>query len=179
MYLERAILKGLAVQRQDRFRTGGEFWKHLKVRKWWSCREGRGMARGQIPVSKASRASKPGEARPSPKSPSGSKIAAAAAAAAVAFAAVALIVSRNPPAGAGGEGGSGQDIAVQEDTQPEAPVPTVAIARGGVPGEPGRAGFIRKEPDGQRLDKSGADDGLKSLNLEKNPDISNLTVLAD
>ena len=156
LYLERAILKGLAVQPEDRFRTAGEFLEALESQEVVELRGS--------------------QAKPK-KSPL-TKIAAAAAAAAVAFAAVALVVSRNPPAGAGGEGGSGQDIAVQEDTQPEAPVPTVTIA-----GEEYPVNLEELDLSGKSLTDSDLTNleqmtGLKSLNLEKNPDISNLTVLA-
>ena len=72
----------------------------------------------------------------------------------------------------------GQDIAVQEDTQPEAPVPTVTIA-----GEEYPVNLEELDLSGKSLTDSDLTNleqmtGLKSLNLEKNPDISNLTVLA-
>ena len=40
LYLERAILKGLAVQPEDRFQTAGEFLEALESQQWWSWRRG-------------------------------------------------------------------------------------------------------------------------------------------
>ena len=178
LYLERAILKGLAVQPEDRFRTAGEFLEALESQEVVELPGGPGKGQGADSGSQGQPGQQARGSQAKPKKPPLAKIAAAAAAAAVAFAAVALIVSRNPPAGAGGEGGSGQDIAVQEDTQPEAPVPTVAIA-----GEEYPVNLEELDLSGKSLTDSDLTNleqmtGLKSLNLEKNPDISNLTVLA-
>ena len=178
LYLERAILKGLAVQPEDRFRTAGEFLEALESQEVVELPGGPGKGQGADSGSQGQPGQQARGSQANPKKSPLTKIAAAAAAAAVAFAAVALVVSRNPPAGAGGEGGSGQDIAVQEDTQPEAPVPTVTIA-----GEEYPVNLEELDLSGKSLTDSDLTNleqmtGLKSLNLEKNPDISNLTVLA-
>ena len=122
---------------------------------------------GRQPEDQETGSEKEGPAKPK-KSPL-TKIAVFAAIAAVAFAAVALTVSRNSSTGAVGEGVSGQDMAVQEETQPEAPVPTVMIAGEELPGKPGRTGFIRKGPVRQRLGKPGADDGIKKSEPGRKP----------
>ena len=119
LYLERAILKGLAVQPENRFQTAGEFLEALESQEVVELP-------GRQPEDQETGYEKEGPAKPK-KSPL-TKIAVFAAIAAVAFAAVALTVSRNSSTGAVGEGVSGQDMAVQEETQPEAPVPTVMIA---------------------------------------------------
>ena len=178
LYLERAILKGLAVQPEDRFRTAGEFLEALESQEVVELPGGPGKGQEADSGSQGQPGQQARGSQAKPKKSPLTKIAAAAAAAAVAFAAVALVVSRNPPAGAGGEGGSGQDIAVQEDTQPEAPVPTVTIA-----GEEYPVNLEELDLSGKSLTDSDLTNleqmtGLKSLNLEKNPDISNLTVLA-
>ena len=178
LYLERAILKGLAVQPEDRFRTAGEFLEALESQEVVELPGGPGKGQEADSGSQGQPGQQARGSQAKPKKSPLTKIAAAAAAAAVAFAVVALIVSRNPPAGAGGEGGSGQDIAVQEDTQPEAPVPTVTIA-----GEEYPVNLEELDLSGKSLTDSDLTNleqmtGLKSLNLEKNPDISNLTVLA-
>ena len=116
LYLERAILKGLAVQPEDRFRTAGEFLEALESQEVVELPGGQGNGQGADSGSQGQPGQQARGSQAKPQKPPLAKIAAAAAAAAMAFAAVALIVSRNPPAGAGGEGGSGQDIAVQEDT---------------------------------------------------------------
>ena len=101
-----------------------------------------------------------------------------AAIAAVAFAAVALTVSRNSSTGAVGEGVSGQDMAVQEETQPEAPVPTVMIAGEEYPVNLEELDLSGKGLSDSDLANLGQMTELKSLNLEGNPDISDLTALA-
>ena len=178
LYLELAILKGLAVQSEDRFRTAGEFLEALESQEVVELPGGPGKGQEADSGSQGQPGQQARGSQAKPKKSPLTKIAAAAAAAAVAFAAVALVVSRNPPAGAGGEGGSGQDIAVQEDTQPEAPVPTVTIAGEEYPVNLEELDLSGKGLADSDLTNLGQMTELKILNLEGNPDISNLTVLS-
>ena len=173
LYLERAILKGLAVQPEDRFQTAGEFLAALESQEVVELPEGPGKGQG-------AQGQQAQGSQIQPKKSSLTKIAAAGAAAAVVFAAVALFISRNPSgetmdmAGSGG----GQESAVQENTEPEAPVPTAAIA-----GEEYPVNLEELDLSGRGLSDSdlanlGQMTELKSLNLEGNPDISDLTVLS-
>ena len=162
LYLERAILKGLAVQPEDRFQTAGEFLEALESQEVVELP-------GRQTESQETGSGKEDPAKPK-KSPL-AKIAAAAAFAAVAFAAVALVVSRNPPAGAGGEGGSGEDATVQ------------AAAAVSIGGEEYPSNLEKLDLTGRNLTDGdlanlGQMTELKSLNLEGNPEISDLTALA-
>ena len=169
LYLERAILKGLAVQPENRFQTAGEFLEALESQEVVELP-------GRQPEDQETGSEKEGSAKPK-KSPL-TKIAVFAAIAAVAFAAVALTVSRNSSTGAVGEGVSGQDMAVQEETQPEAPVPTVMIAGEEYPVNLEELDLSGKGLSDSDLANLGQMTELKSLNLEGNPDISDLTALA-
>ena len=169
LYLERAILKGLAVQPENRFQTAGEFLEALESQEVVELP-------GRQPEDQETGSEKEGPAKPK-KSPL-TKIAVFAAIAAVAFAAVALTVSRNSSTGAVGEGVSGQDMAVQEETQPEAPVPTVMIAGEEYPVNLEELDLSGKGLSDSDLANLGQMTELKSLNLEGNPDISDLTALA-
>ena len=192
LYLERAILKGLAVQLENRFQTAGEFLEALESQEVVELPPEKGQGAGTGADSQA--AGSQGQTGPqqaqlkSPAQPKKSllaKIAAAAAVAAVAFAAVALVVSRNPSDGPGGKSGTG--VVGQGESgaggqngaaQPEAPIPTVTIA-----GEEYPVNLEELDLSGKGLADSdmanlGQMTELKSLNLEGNPDISDLTALA-
>ena len=154
LYLERAILKGLAVQLENRFQTAGEFLEALESQEVVELPPEKGQGAGTGADSQA--AGSQGQTGPqqaqlkSPAQPKKSllaKIAAAAAVAAVAFAAVALVVSRNPSDGPGGKSGTG--VVGQGESgaggqngaaQPEAQFPQNRYTYS----KPGRTGFIRK-----------------------------------
>ncbi len=187
LYLERAILKGLAVQPEDRFQTAGEFLEALESQEvvelpGGSSKEEPAGTNGN--AGKRSGAGKNGEA--GQKKPSLGKIAGAVAAAAVVFATAALFISRGPSAGTGGMSGggaggqlmSGQNMAAQEEYQQQAPVSTVMIAGEGYPSNLEELDLTGKNLTDGDLANLGQMMGLKSLNLEGNPEISDLTVLS-
>ena len=164
LYLERAILKGLAVQPEERFQTAGEFLEVLESQKVVELPGGQRKADGMDPGR---------ESQAVPKKSRLTKLAGAAAGAAVVFAAVALIVSRNPSAGAGGEGGS-----IQENAAQEASAATVLIA-----GEEYPVNLEELDLSGKNLTDSDLANleqmtGLKTLNLEGNPEICDLTPIS-
>ena len=164
LYLERAILKGLAVQPEDRFQTAGEFLEALESQRVVELPGGQKKADGMDPGR---------ESQAVPKKSRLTKLAGAAAGAAVVFAAVALIVSRNPSAGSGGEGGSIQENAAQEFS-----AATVLIA-----GEEYPANLEELDLSGKNLTDSDLANleqmtGLKTLNLEGNPEIRDLTPIS-
>ena len=161
LYLERAILKGLAVQPEDRFQTAGEFLEALESQEVVELpgRAGKrpgGRFRLPRPAGPA-RPGKPGQAKK---------------------------VSSDQDCGGCCRGGGGVCRRGSDSQQESAgrswrggrkrtghsrpgrcpagsPGSHGGDCRGGVPGEPGRAGFIRKGPGGQRPDKPRADDGIK------------------
>ncbi|MBS5544762.1 MAG: leucine-rich repeat domain-containing protein [Lachnospiraceae bacterium] len=164
LYLERAILKGLAVQPEDRFQTAGEFLEALESQRVVELPGGQKKADGMDPGR---------ESQAVPKKSRLTKLAGAAAGAAVVFAAVALIVSRNPSAGSGGERGSIQENAAQEFS-----AATVLIA-----GEEYPANLEELDLSGKNLTDSDLANleqmtGLKTLNLEGNPEIRDLTPIS-
>ena len=164
LYLERAILKGLAVQPEDRFQKAGEFLEALESQRVVELPGGQKKADGMDPGR---------ESQAVPKKSRLTKLAGAAAGAAVVFAAVALIVSRNPSAGSGGEGGSIQENAAQEFS-----AATVLIA-----GEEYPANLEELDLSGKNLTDSDLANleqmtGLKTLNLEGNPEIRDLTPIS-
>ena len=161
LYLERAILKGLAVQPEDRFQTAGEFLEALESQRVVELPGGQGNDQ-QVQGSQAQQK----------KSPL-TKIAGAAAGAALVFAAVALIVSRNPSAGSGGEGGS-----IQENAAQEVSAATVLIAGEEYPSNLEELDLTGKGLSDGDLASLGQMTELKSLNLEGNPEISDLTPLS-
>ena len=186
LYLERAILKGLAVQPEDRFQTAGEFLEVLESQEveeltGGSPKEEAAGTKGE--TGKRSGARKNGGA--GQKKPSPGKIAGAAAAALI-FAAAALFISRNPSAGMGemsgtgtsGQAVSGQNMAVQADVQQQAPVSTVMIAGEEYPVNLEKLDLSGKDLTDDDLANLGQMMGLKSLNLEGNPEISDLTALS-
>ena len=164
LYLERAILKGLAVQPEDRFQTAGEFLEALESQRVVELPEG---ASKEEPAEQKS-----GTVQ---KKSSLGKIAGAAAAAAVVFAAAALFISRGP---SGGPGGSGPESAGLENPQQQASVSSVMIAGEEYPSNLEELDLTGKGLTDGDLANLGQMTGLKSLNLEGNPEISDLTPLS-
>ncbi len=178
LYLERAILKGLAVQPEDRFQTAGEFLEALESQEVVELAGGPGNGQ-EVGSSSQDQQVQESQAQPK-KSPLG-KIAGAAVFAAVVFAAVALFISGNPsggPGGTAGGGGSGQENAGQENAKADASVPTVMIA-----GEEYPVNLEELDLSGKNLADSDLTNlkqmtSLKTLNLEGNSALSDLTSLS-
>ena len=178
LYLERAILKGLAVQPEDRFQTAGEFLETLESQEVVELAGGPGN--GQEAGSGSQGQQVQESQAQTKKSPLG-KIAGAAVFAAVVFAAVALFISRSPSGGLGGAvgpGSSGQENAGLENAEANAPVPTVMIA-----GEEYPVNLEELDLSGKNLTDSDLTNlkqmtSLKALNLEGNSTLSDLTSLS-
>ncbi|HJB07807.1 MAG TPA: hypothetical protein H9716_08080 [Candidatus Enterocloster faecavium] len=178
LYLERAILKGLAVQPEDRFQTAGEFLEALESQEVVELAGGPGN--GQEAGS-GSQGQQVQESQAQPKKFLLGKIAGAAVFAAVVFAAVALFISRSPsgePGGAAGPGSSGQENAGLGNAEADAPVPTVMIA-----GEEYPVNLEELDLSGKNLADSDLTNlkqmtSLKALNLEGNSTLSDLTSLS-
>ena len=163
LYLERAILKGLAVQPEDRFQTAGEFLEALEsqqVVELPSGQSGQEAAQGTVPGKKK---------KPLPF------ILAGAAAAAVVFAAGTFLGGGGGIGGSGGRGGSGGG----GNSVVEALAPKVTIA-----GQEYSTAETELDLSGQNL--TDADlvsleqmENLVSLNLEGNSEISDLSPLGN
>ena len=163
LYLERAILKGLAVQPEDRFQTAGEFLEALEsqqVVELPSGQSGQEAAQGTVPAKKK---------KPLPF------ILAGAAAAAVVFAAGTFLGGGGGIGGSGGRGGSGGG----GNSVVEALAPKVTIA-----GQEYSTAETELDLSGQNLTDAdlvslGQMENLVSLNLEGNSEISDLSPLGN
>ena len=160
LYLERAILKGLAVQPEDRFQTAGEFLEALESQEVVELPPGQsGQVVVQPPVKKK---------KPLPL------ILAGAAAVALVFAAGTFLGGGMGGSGgnSGSGGGGGSSIA-------EALAPKVTIA-----GQEYSTAATELDLSGQNLTDAdlislGEMENLVSLNLSGNSEISDLTPLAN
>ena len=159
LYLERAILKGLAVQPEDRFQTAGEFLEALESQQVVELPSGQsGQTEAQPPAKKK---------KPFPF------ILAGAAAVAVVFAAGTFLGGGMGGAeGSGGSGGGGNSVV-------EALAPKVTIA-----GQEYSSAETELDLSGQNLTDAdlvslGQMENLVSLNLEGNSQISDLTPLGN
>ena len=159
LYLERAILKGLAVQPEDRFQTAGEFLEALESQQVVELPSGQsGQTEAQPPAKKK---------KPLPF------ILAGVAAVAVVFAAGTFL--GGGMGGAEGSGGSGGG----ENSVVEALAPKVTIA-----GQEYSSAETELDLSGQNLTDAdlvslGQMENLVSLNLEGNSQISDLSPLGN
>ena len=162
LYLERAILKGLAVQPEDRFQTAGEFLEALESQEVVELPSSQsGQAAAGQPAGQGATLTK--KKKPVPL------ILAGAAAVAVVFAAGTFLGG-----GIGGSEGSGGENSVVEDLAPK-----VTIA-----GQEYSTAETKLDLSGQNL--TDADlvsleqmENLVSLNLEGNSEISDLSPLGN
>ena len=168
LYLERAILKGLAVQPEDRFQTAGEFLEALE------SQEVVELPFSQSGQAAAGQSAGQGATLTKKKKPI-PLILAGAATAAVVFAAGTFLGGGGGIGGSGGRGGSGGG----GNSVVEALAPKVTIA-----GQEYSTAETELDLSGQNLTDAdlvslGQMENLVSLNLEGNSEISDLSPLGN